>query len=84
MIQVDGLQLSGNLQALGKGILPGLQDFVADLVVQACQEELMLEELGHVIHAFEFGLGHSGNDEPDGGHCGRYVVCQAFVPQLTW
>jgi len=52
MVQPNGLQLSGELQALGKGVLPSLQNLVTERVANAGQEELVFEELGHVIHSF--------------------------------
>ncbi len=43
----------------------------------------MLEELRHVIHAFELSLGHNGTSESDGRQRGGFVVCQALVCHLN-
>jgi hypothetical protein len=70
MIKLDGLQFSGKLQALSEGVLPGLEDFVMDLVSEAAEEQLVLEKLRHVIHPFKLGLDDGGGSIPHGSHGG--------------
>jgi hypothetical protein len=43
---------------------------------------LVFEELGHVIHSFEFGLSDGGTGESDFGHGGGFVVRQSFLGHL--
>jgi hypothetical protein len=42
MIKLDGLQFLSELQALGEGVLLGLQCFVTKIVAEAGQEKLVL------------------------------------------
>ncbi len=85
VVIVNGLQLTGQLHAFLKAGFPGFYDFIADRVFEASQEELMLEEEGHVLDALSFNLGlcSSGrNSRPDGGHGGGLVVHEAVVGNL--
>jgi len=61
VIKLDGLQFSGELQALGKVVLSGLQDFVTKVVVVTGKEQLVLEEPGHVLHPLKLGFSNGGN-----------------------
>jgi hypothetical protein len=81
VIIVNGLQLVGQLHAVLKGVLTGLYDLVADGILDASQEELVLEEEGHVLDALGLGLVHGGASQTDGGHGGGFVIHEAVV---TW
>jgi hypothetical protein len=82
MIKLDGLQFLSKLQALGKGVLLGLQNLVAEVVAKASEEQFILEELFHVLHSFQLGLIRSGASESNGGHGGSFAVGLALVGGL--
>jgi hypothetical protein len=85
VVVVNGLLFVGQLHAFLKAGFPGFYDLIADRIFEANQEELMLEEEGHVLDAlgFNFGLCSSGrNSSPDGSHGGRLVVHEAVVGNL--
>jgi len=74
-----GLQLAGQLQALGEGVLLSHEDLVSEAVAEAGQGELTFKELGHVVDPFLLGLGQGGGGIPRGGHGGRLAVVHPFV-----
>jgi hypothetical protein len=78
MIKLNGLQFSGELQAMSKVVLPGLQDFVMEMVAEASEDQLVLKELGHVIHALEIGLAKMVVTLFS-SHGGRLAVHEVFV-----
>ncbi len=82
VVHLDGLQLSTQYQPMGKGVFPGLQNFVTKRVFDASQEELMLKERGHVAHFFQFSMVWGGTSQPDWVHCFGLVVCQSLVCHL--
>jgi hypothetical protein len=43
---------------------------------------LVFEKLCHFFNTFSLGLGNSGASEPNSGHGGGFVVCQALVGDL--
>jgi len=51
MILLDGLNFMGQIQTFKKGVFLGLKDLLSEVLVEPGQEELVLEELGHVIKA---------------------------------
>ncbi len=79
---MNGLDLPGKLHAFLEGGLASLQNLVLDGVLDTGQEQLMLEEQGHVVNALCFGLVDGGAGKPDGGHGGRFVVGEAVVGNL--
>jgi hypothetical protein len=83
MIILDSFQVAGSLHAFIEGCLSGLQDLVADTILKAGQEELVLVKLEGVCNAFSFGLVDSGASKPDSSHGGRLVVSEAFVGHLN-
>ncbi len=51
MILLDGLNFMGQIQTFKEGVFLGLKDLLSEVLVEPGQEELVLEELGHVIKA---------------------------------
>jgi hypothetical protein len=85
MVVVDGLQFTGQLHAFLEAGFSSFYNLIADRILEAGQEELMLDEEGHVLDAlgFNFGLcSSSRNSSPDGGHGGGLVVHKAVVGNL--
>jgi len=82
VVVLDGLQVAGGLDAINEGILGGFKDLIADAILQACQEELVLDKFEGVSDAFRFGFLDGLGGGSDGSHDGRLVVCEAFVGHL--
>jgi hypothetical protein len=82
VIKLDALQFMSELQALGEGVLLGLQNLVADVVAEASEKELMLEEFPHICHNFSLGFGGGGSGFPDGSHGGGLAINETFVGGL--
>jgi hypothetical protein len=54
MVILDGLQVSGNFDALGERVLGCLEHLVADAILQTGQEKLMLNEFEGIRDTFSF------------------------------
>jgi hypothetical protein len=64
VIVVDGLQFTGQLHAFLEVGFTGLHNLIADRIFETGQEELVLEEEGHVLDTLglDFGLCSSGRN----------------------
>ncbi len=82
MVILDGLQVTGDLDALGEGVLGSLENLVMDAILQTSQEELMFDKLEGISDAFSLGLLDGGSSGSDSGHGGRLVVREALVSNL--
>ena len=85
VVVMNGLQLAGQLHAFLECVFSGFYNLVTDLIFEAGQEELVLEEESHVLDALglNLGLGGSGRESSsDGGHGGGFVVQEAVVCNL--
>ncbi len=51
MVILDGLQIAGDLDALGEGVLGSLENLVTDAVLQTGQKKLMFDELEGISDA---------------------------------
>jgi hypothetical protein len=79
---LDGLNFPRELHALHECSLAGLKDLVADGVLDSGQEQLVLEEEGHVINALSLGLVDGGAGKSDDSHGGGLVVYEAVIGNL--
>jgi hypothetical protein len=68
VIILDGLQVAGHFHAFVEGRLCGLQDLVTDAVLEANQEELMLDKLEGIRNAFSFSFLDSRSCRSDSSH----------------
>jgi len=82
MVILDGFNFTRKFHTFGKSSLTGFQNFVGDGVLDAGQEQLVLEKLCHFVDAFSLGLIDGGTSKPDGGHGGGLVVNEALVGDL--
>jgi hypothetical protein len=60
VVLLDCFQLPGKVQALDKGVLLSLKDILPKVLPKTGEEQLMLEELGHVFKALLFHIGLIG------------------------
>jgi len=53
-----------------------------DGVIEAGEEQQVLEEFDHILYSFQLGLGHSNSSVSHGGHGGGLAVSEVFVRHL--
>ncbi len=85
MVVLDGLQITSDFDALSEGIFCCFKNLVADAVLQAGQEKLVLDEFEGVRNAFGFdlGLGSSGSySVTNSSHHSRFFIRQTLVGHL--
>jgi hypothetical protein len=82
VVVLNGFQVASHFHALVEGGFFGLQDFVAETVLESGKEQLMLDEFEGVRDAFGFGFGNGGGHSSNDGHGSWLVVGQSFVGRL--
>ncbi len=82
MVILDGLQVASRLHAFIECGLHGLQDLVTDAVLEAGQEELMLDKFEGIHNAFSFGFLDRRSCRTYSSHGGRLVVNEMLVGHL--
>ncbi len=85
VIILDGFQVAGNFDALGERVLGGLEHLVTDAILQAGQEELVLDEFEGISDSFRFDLGFGSSGGDGDTHCShgsRFFIGQALVGHL--
>ncbi len=83
VVILDGLQVASCLHAFTEGCFCGLQDLVADAVLEASQEELMPDNFEGVRNTFSFGFLDSKSCRSGGSHGGRLVVSETLIGYLV-
>ncbi len=83
MINLDGLQVACDLDALGESVLGSLKYLVADSILETGQEELMLYKLKSIRDTFGFDVSRGGSTSgSDNSHSSRLLVCETLVGHL--
>ncbi len=82
VIILNGFQVASSLHAFIECCFSSLQDLVTDAVLEAGQEELMLNELEGVCNAFRFSFLDSRSCCSDSSHGDRLVVSEVLVGHL--
>ncbi len=83
MVILDGLQVAGNLDALGECILGSLKHLVADAILQTGQKELVLYKLEGVSNTFCFNVSWGSSSSGfDSSHHSRLFLCETLVSHL--
>ncbi len=84
MVVLDGLQVAGDLDALGECVLGSLKHLVADAILQTGQKKMVLYKFEGVVDTFSFDVSCSSSySGPDGSHGGGLFVCETLVGHWT-
>ncbi len=83
MVILDGLQVAGDLDALGERILGSLKHLVGDAILQTGQKKLVLNKFEGIANTFCFDVSWgSSSSGSDGSHSSRLLVRETFVGHL--
>jgi hypothetical protein len=83
MIILDGLQVVGNLDALGESVLGSLKYLVMNPILETGQEELMLYKLKSIRDTFGFDVSRGGSTSgSDNSHSITLLVSETLVGHL--